>query len=90
MLKLDWLFGMTNQVDVEKAKATVRALQQQYPNELPSEIVHRLMSRKALDAGKMGFMSSLIPGLAVALLAIDLAATTALQSELVYEISCCL
>jgi len=87
VLKLDWLLGMTNQVDVEKVKATVQALQQQYPNESPSEIVHRLMVRKALDAGKIGFMSSLIPGLAVTLLALDLAATTALQTELVYEIA---
>lgn len=87
VLRLDWLLGMTNQVDVEKAKATVKALQQQYPHESPSQIVHRLMVRKALDAGKIGFMSSLIPGVAVALLALDLAATTALQTELVYEIA---
>lgn len=87
VLKLDWLLGMTNRVDVEKVKATVQALQQQYPNDSPSEIVHRLMVRKALNAGKIGFMSSLIPGLAVTLLALDLAATTALQTELVYEIA---
>lgn len=87
VLKLDWLLGMTNQVDVEKAKATVQALQQRYPNESPSQIVHRLMVRKALEAGKIGFMSSLIPGVAVALLALDLAATTVLQTELVYEIA---
>ena len=87
VLKLDWLLGMTNQVDIEKAQTTVQALQQQYPNESPSQIVHRLMVRKALEAGKIGFMSSLIPGVAVALLALDLAATTVLQTELVYEIA---
>lgn len=87
VLRLDWLMGMAGQVDVEKAKSTVRALQQQYPKESPSQIVHRLMVKKAINAGKIGFMSSLIPGLAVALLAIDLAATTALQTELVYEIA---
>jgi uncharacterized protein (DUF697 family) len=86
-LKLDWLLGMTNQVDVEKAKATVQAIQQKYPNESPSQIVHRLMVRKALKAGRIGFMSSLIPGVAVALLALDLAATTVLETELVYEIA---
>ena len=87
VLRLDWLLGITNQVNVEKAKATVQTLQQQYPHESPSQIVHRLMVRKALDAGKIGFMSSLIPGIAVALLAIDFAATAALQTELVYEIA---
>ena len=87
VLRLDWLLGIAGQVDVEKAKSTVRALQQQYPKESSSQIVHRLMVKKAIDAGKIGFMSSLIPGFAVALLAIDLAATTALQTELVYEIA---
>ncbi|MBW4515815.1 MAG: hypothetical protein KME11_11370 [Timaviella obliquedivisa GSE-PSE-MK23-08B] len=87
VLRLDWLLGITNRVDVEKVKTNVQTLRQQHPNESPSQIVHRLMVKKAVDAGKIGFMSSLIPGLAVALLAIDLAATTALQTELVYEIA---
>jgi len=87
VLRLDWLLGMTNRVDVEKVKATVQALRQQHPSESTSQIVHRLIVKKAVDAGKIGVMSSLIPGLAVALLAIDLAATTALQTELVYEIA---
>jgi hypothetical protein len=87
VLRLDWLLGMTNRVDAERVQATVRSLQQQYPQESPGEIAHRLMIKKAIDAGKIGFMSSLIPGVAVALLAIDLAATTALQTELVHEIA---
>jgi uncharacterized protein (DUF697 family) len=87
VLRLDWLLGMANRVDVEKARTAVRVLQQQYPQETPSEIAHRLIVKKAIDAGKIGFMSSLIPGIAVALLAIDLAATTALQTELVHEIA---
>ena len=87
VLRLDWLLGMTNQVNVEKAQASVQTLQQKYPHESTSQIVHRLIVCKALDAGKIGFMSSLIPGVAVALLAIDFAATAALQTELVYEIA---
>ena len=87
VLRLDWLLGIAGQVDVEKAQAQVQAVRERYPNESPSEIAHRLIVKKAIDAGKIGFMSSLIPGVAVALLAIDLAATTALQTELVYEIA---
>lgn len=87
VLRLDWLLGITNRVNVEKVETSVYTLRQQHPNESPSQIVHRLIVRKAIDAGKIGFMSSLIPGLAVALLAIDLAATTTLQTELVYEIA---
>jgi uncharacterized protein (DUF697 family) len=87
VLRLDWLLGMAGQVDVEKVQATVTELQQRYPQESQSQIVHRLIVHKALNAGRIGFMSSLIPGVAVALLAIDLAATTLLQTELVYEIA---
>jgi uncharacterized protein (DUF697 family) len=78
---------MANQVDVTKAETEVRELKQKYPTESPSQIAHRLMIRKAKAAGRSGFLTSLLPGFAAALLAIDLAATTALQTELVYEIA---
>lgn len=87
VLKLDWLVGISDRVDTTKAEARVKELQQKYPNESPSQITHRLMVKKALKAGSSGFVTSLLPGFAVALLALDLAATTALQTELVYEIA---
>lgn len=46
------------------------------------------MVDKALQAGRSGLARSLVPGFAVALLALDLAATTSLQAEMVYQIAC--
>lgn len=87
VLKLDWLVGAADRVDLGRAEADVRSLQRQYPNESPSQIAHRLMVQKAAYAGGTGLVSSLIPGAALALLAVDFAATTALQAEMVYQIA---
>ncbi|AFZ32815.1 hypothetical protein Glo7428_4372 [Gloeocapsa sp. PCC 7428] len=87
VLNLQWLVGATDNVDLEKATEEVRKLQQQYPNESPSEIAHRIMVEKATYAGGIGLASSILPGAALALLAVDLAATTRLQAEMVYQIA---
>jgi uncharacterized protein (DUF697 family) len=87
VLKLDWLVGIGDRVNLDKAEAEVKQLQQEYPNEYPSEIAHRIMVQKAIQAGGVGLASSILPGVAAALLAIDLAATTAIQTEMVYEIA---
>lgn len=86
-LNLDWLVGATDSVDLAQAEAAVRKLQQEYPNESPSQIAHRIMVEKATYAGGVGLASSILPGVALALLAVDLAATTKLQAEMVYQIA---
>ncbi|KAM3115637.1 YcjF family protein [Phormidesmis sp. 146-33] len=87
VLRLDWLIGMTDRVDFDRAESEVKQLQQQHPQESPSQIAHRIMVKKAINAGRTGFLTSMLPGFAVALLAIDLAATTAIQTEMLYEIA---
>ncbi|MDF2387465.1 hypothetical protein JMG10_38820 [Nostoc ellipsosporum NOK] len=87
VLNLNWLIGSTNVVDLEKAEAAVTKLKQKYPHESPSQISHRIMVEKATKAGGIGLATSILPGVATALLAIDLAATTELQSEMVYQIA---
>ncbi|UBF27786.1 hypothetical protein K9N68_07690 [Kovacikia minuta CCNUW1] len=87
-LKVDWLLKIVDQVDVVQAEAHVKNLQRKYPNEKSGEIAHRVMVEKALYVGGSGFASSLLPGFATAMLAVDLAATTALQAEMVYQIAC--
>ncbi|WP_373534781.1 hypothetical protein [Microcoleus sp.] len=87
VFRVDWLVGVTSRVDLAKAEAEVKQLQQQYPKENSSEIAHRIMVQKAIQAGGVGLASSLLPGVAAALLAIDLVATTAIQTEMVYEIA---
>ncbi|MTJ09471.1 hypothetical protein [Anabaena sp. UHCC 0204] len=86
-LNQDWLNPLMDQVDVVKAEAAVRKLQQEYPNEKPPEIAHRLMLEKSLLAGTSGLASSLAPGQAAAMFAVDYVATAALSAELVYQIA---
>ncbi len=87
VLNLNWLVGAASNVNLEKAKTDVQKLQKAYPNESPRQIAHRIMVEKATKAGGIGLATSMLPGIAVALLAIDLAATTELQSEMVYQIA---
>ncbi|MEH2361437.1 EcsC family protein [Nostoc sp.] len=87
VLNLNWLIGATNLVDLEKAEAAVNKLKQKYPNESPSQIAHRIMVEKATQAATVGLATSILPGIAVALFAIDLTATTKLQSEMLYQIA---
>ncbi|MBD2439892.1 hypothetical protein [Nostoc sp. FACHB-110] len=86
-LNLNWLIGASENVDLETAAATVKKLKQQYPQESPSEISHRIMLDTATKAGGIGFASSILPGVAAALFAVDLAATMKLQSEMLYQIA---
>ena len=86
-LNQDWLNPLIDQLDVVKAEAAVRKLQQEYPNEKPPEIAHRLMLEKSVFAGTTGFVSSLAPGQAAAMFAVDYLATAALSAELVYQIA---
>lgn len=83
----DWLIRFIDKVDVPKAEAEVRALQQQYPNEEPRKIAHRLMVDKTVLAAGSGLASNLVPGAALAMAGVDLAAMTALSAELIYQIA---
>ncbi|MBD1931638.1 MULTISPECIES: EcsC family protein [Cyanophyceae] len=86
-LPTTWLLGIINQVDVVKAENAVRDLQQKHPKESPNQVAHRLMVEKAVYGGGMGLATSFLPGQALALLTVDLAATTLLQAEMVYQIA---
>ncbi|MBD1938015.1 EcsC family protein [Microcoleus sp. FACHB-68] len=83
----DWLIRFIDKVDVPKAEAEVRGLQQQYPNEEPRKIAHRLMVDKTVLAAGSGLASNLVPGAALAMAGVDLAAMTALSAELIYQIA---
>ncbi len=87
VLNLNWLIGVSDNVDLAKAEAEVKQLQQQHPQESPSQIAHRIMLDKATKAGGIGLATSILPGEALALFAVDLAATTQLQSEMLYQIA---
>lgn len=85
--RADWLLSAFGQVDLDKALETVRKLQQENPKETPSQIAHRIIVEKVMYAGGIGLASSILPGVALALLAVDVAITTVLQAEMVYQIA---
>ncbi|MBD2777573.1 YcjF family protein [Iningainema tapete] len=87
VLNLKWLVGAASNVNLEQAQAAVTKLKQEHPNESPNQMAHRIMMEKAVKAGGIGLATSILPGAAVALLAVDLAATTELQSQMVYQIA---
>jgi uncharacterized protein (DUF697 family) len=86
-LKVDWLLAIVDRVDIVQTETHVRNLQRKYPNEKPGDIAHRIMIEKALLVGGSGFASSLMPGFAAALFAVDLATTMAVQAEMIYQIA---
>ncbi|MDJ0677891.1 MAG: hypothetical protein QNJ36_21325 [Calothrix sp. MO_167.B42] len=86
-LNQDWLHPLIDNIDIEKAQTVVKKLQQEHPNDKPEEIAHHLMLEKAVLAGGTGLTSSLAPGQAAAMFAVDWVATAALSVELVYQIA---
>jgi len=87
VLNLNWLLGVVDTVDLQKAEASVKKLYSEHPQESASQIAHRIMLEKATYAGGLGLASSILPGAAAALFAVDLAATMQLQSEMIYQIA---
>jgi uncharacterized protein (DUF697 family) len=87
VLNLNWLISASDSVDLETAEAAVNKLKREHPQESLSQIAHRIMVEKAAKAGGIGLATSILPGFAVALLAVDLAATTKLQTQMLYEIA---
>ncbi|MEB3274870.1 MAG: hypothetical protein ACO4CG_04770 [Prochlorothrix sp.] len=86
-LNLEWLLPVINNVDIQGAGAATQQLQNQYPQESANEIANRLIQQKAVLVGGMGLASSLIPGVAAALLTVDMAGLALVQAELGYQIA---
>ena len=84
----DWFLKIIDQVDAVASEAEVQRLKQQYPNDSAYQIAQRIIGQKAVFAGASGFATTIVPGSAAALFAVDLAATTSLQAEMVYQIAC--
>jgi uncharacterized protein (DUF697 family) len=84
---ISWLLTALGHVDVEKAQNEVDKLRQEYPLESPEQLAHRIMVDTALKAGGIGLLTNFVPPLALTLFAVDIAAVTALQAEMVYRIA---
>ncbi|MGB7272738.1 MAG: hypothetical protein WBC69_05535 [Geitlerinemataceae cyanobacterium] len=87
VLGKDWISALLGRVNTANARKVVLDLQIQYPTETPSQIAHRLMVNKAIQAGGIGLATNILPPIAAALFAVDLATVVRLQAEMVYEIA---
>jgi uncharacterized protein (DUF697 family) len=81
------LMAALGQVDEEKAQSEVDKLRLEHPLETPEQLAHRIIVDTALKAGGIGLLTNFVPPLALTLFAVDVAAVTALQAEMVYRIA---
>lgn len=82
-----WLLAALGQVNVQKIEREVAELQRQYPGAAPRELAERMIGESAFKAAGVGLATNFAPPFAIMLLAVDLAAVTALQAEMVYRIA---
>ncbi|MDJ0518631.1 MAG: hypothetical protein QNJ74_21030 [Trichodesmium sp. MO_231.B1] len=82
-----WIMSILGEVDVDKIQRKLRETKLKYPQETPNKIADRLILNQAWEAGKLGMITNVIPPIALALFGVELAATTKLQSEMVYQIA---
>lgn len=84
---IKWLLAAVGQVNIERVQQDVAQLRQTYPLEPSEQIAHRIIVDTALKAAGIGLVTNFIPQAALGLMAIDVAAVTALQAEMIYRIA---
>ncbi|MGB7441665.1 MAG: EcsC family protein [Coleofasciculaceae cyanobacterium] len=84
---IKWLLAAIGQVDVEKVQQDVEKLRREYPLETPEQLAQRIIIDTSLKGGGIGLITNFVPPLALTLFAVDLAAVTTLQAEMIYRIA---
>lgn len=84
---LSWLLNALGKVDTHKALQEVERLKQKYPNETAEQIAHRVIANTAIAAAGTGLATNIVPPVAVALFAVDLAALSKLQADMLFRIA---
>lgn len=84
---LRWMSAALGQVNPLDIQQQTDQLRQKYPQESTDQLVQRTIQSAALNAAGVGLATNLLPPLAVALFAIDIAAIATLQAEMLYRIA---
>lgn len=84
---VSWLMAALGQVNIERAEQEVAELRQKYPLETSQQLAQRIIGDTAFKAAGIGLVTNILPPFAVTLLAVDIAAITALQAEMAYRIA---
>lgn len=84
---LSWLLNALGKVDTHKAQTEVNELKRKYPDDTPAQIAHRVIANTTLAAAGTGLATNIIPPVAIALFAVDLAAVSKLQADMLFRIA---
>jgi uncharacterized protein (DUF697 family) len=84
---LRWFAAALGQVDVEKVNHDVEQLRQQYPQKTRAELSQQLIQEATLKAAGIGLATNILPPVAAILFAVDIAALSSLQAEMIFRIA---
>lgn len=84
---INYLFAALGNVDPDSAQKEVDKLRQEYPLETSEQLANRIIVDTAVKGGGIGLLTNFIPPLALTLFAVDIAAITTLQAEMIYRIA---
>jgi WD40 repeat protein/uncharacterized protein (DUF697 family) len=81
-----FLFAL-ERVDIQSAQKHVQQIIKKHPDWNSEKVANQLIQEKAILLGAQGLVSSLVPGFAAGLMAVDLASSMAAQAELIYQVA---
>jgi len=84
---LRWFMAALGQVDIARVERDVQTLRQQNPQKTRAELTQQIIQDSTLKAAGVGLITNIIPPVALSLMALDFAALSALQAEMLYRIA---
>jgi uncharacterized protein (DUF697 family) len=84
---LRWFMAALGQVDIAKVQQDIQTLRQQNPQQTRAELTQHIIRDTTLKAAGVGLATNIIPPIALSFMAIDYAALSALQAEMLYRIA---
>ncbi len=86
-LNIDKILEIIEQVNLQQVKIEVQQLKNQYPDESPSQISHRIMVAKVLDLGTSEIASKFVSERLSNLMGVDTTSHQTLEFEMIYGIA---
>lgn len=84
---LRWFAAALGQVDVDSVNRDVQQLRQKHPQKTRSELSQQLIQEATLKAAGIGLATNILPPVAAILFAVDIAALSSLQAEMIFRIA---
>jgi uncharacterized protein (DUF697 family) len=84
---LRWFMAALGQVDIARVEQDVQNLRQQNPQKTRAELTQQIIQDSTLKAAGVGLITNIIPPVALSLMALDFAALSALQAEMLYRVA---